>query len=142
QHGQGAPGGLATERATGKGRAGAEVPQAQAVPNCEPAAHAATVSHEAARLVEEEVRQVTTGQDPVGTRAANDVTEKVVVLGEHESDPPGLRALKQPVSDRRVKASGGAARTNTRRQRDGGEDIGSLVGGIERHVPTKRLKIG
>src|SRR5437899_2714595 len=52
---------LTREPSTGKLRRGEEFRQAQAVPNCEPAAHAATVSHEAARLVEEEVRQVTAG---------------------------------------------------------------------------------
>src|SRR5207253_6869852 len=50
---------LTREPSTGKLWRGEEFRQAQAVPNCEPAAHAATVSHEAARLVEEEVRQVT-----------------------------------------------------------------------------------
>ena len=97
------------------------------------------MSREAARLVEQQVRHVAAGQDPTGALAANDVAKEGVVFREHDGDPPGLRALKQPVDHRRVKASGGAASAEARRHGDGGENIRRFVGGIERHVSAERL---
>src|SRR5262249_31784833 len=78
-------------------------------------------------------------EDCVRALAAHEVTEESVVLREDERDPFCLEPLETPLSDRSIERSGTAKGSHSWRHRNGGKDLGALLGRFESDVATVGL---